>query len=80
MADFPEECLLQRDDYFECLHHTKELARARKIRAEEERQQKLRKEEEAKSRRAADSAAKSNVFRLGIIESTENGEREAKTS
>ncbi|CAG8449075.1 4585_t:CDS:2 [Dentiscutata heterogama] len=24
MADRPEECALQLDDYFECLHHTKE--------------------------------------------------------
>src|SRR4051794_19348474 len=26
MADKPEECVLQRDDYLECLHHTKEVS------------------------------------------------------
>lgn len=25
MADRPEQCTLQMDDYFECLHHTKEV-------------------------------------------------------
>lgn len=25
LADKPEECVLQRDDYLECLHHSKEV-------------------------------------------------------
>ncbi|KAI8575409.1 hypothetical protein K450DRAFT_261893 [Umbelopsis ramanniana AG] len=24
MADAPQDCIAQRDDYLECLHHTKE--------------------------------------------------------
>jgi NADH dehydrogenase (ubiquinone) Fe-S protein 5 len=25
MADAPQDCIAQRDDYLECLHHTKEV-------------------------------------------------------
>ncbi|RUP51320.1 hypothetical protein BC936DRAFT_148765 [Jimgerdemannia flammicorona] len=69
MADSPQECLLQRDDYLECLHHTKEIARVLRIKTEELKQLERRKLE----LKVADSAAKSNVARLGIIE----GEKQA---
>jgi hypothetical protein len=26
MADAPKDCIAQRDDYLECLHHTKEVS------------------------------------------------------
>lgn len=26
MADAPQDCIAQRDDYLECLHHTKEVS------------------------------------------------------
>ncbi|RUS19400.1 hypothetical protein BC937DRAFT_87553 [Endogone sp. FLAS-F59071] len=67
MADSPQECLQQRDDYLECLHHTKEIARVSRIKAEELKQTEQRKREEAAAKKAADSAAKSNVARLGIV-------------
>ncbi len=31
-ADSPSECAPQKDDYLECLHHTKEVARAKQVR------------------------------------------------
>lgn len=30
-ADHPSECVLQRADYLECLHHTKEVRRRRAV-------------------------------------------------
>jgi len=30
-ADTPAQCTAQSEDYLECLHHTKEIARARTI-------------------------------------------------
>ena len=41
-ADLPQQCLAQRDDYLECLHHTKEFARITRIKAEELKQAQLR--------------------------------------
>ncbi|CAG8606442.1 3531_t:CDS:2 [Ambispora gerdemannii] len=76
MADFPEECLAQKEDYLECLHHTKERQRAKLIKQEEIRQ---RKKAEEAARKHADSAAKSKVFRLGIIEKP-SGESESENS
>ncbi|CAE6431267.1 unnamed protein product [Rhizoctonia solani] len=32
-ADAPSECRAQSEDYLECLHHTKEIARAKTIKA-----------------------------------------------
>ncbi|CAG8478596.1 12919_t:CDS:2 [Acaulospora morrowiae] len=68
MADSPQECTLQLEDYIECLHNKKEKARAKAIKAEELRQIKKRREEEAAARKYTDSAAKSNVARLGIVD------------
>ncbi|CAO3616751.1 unnamed protein product [Cunninghamella echinulata] len=34
-ANFPRQCISQRDDYLECLHHTKEFARITRIKTEE---------------------------------------------
>ncbi|CAG8674839.1 14034_t:CDS:2, partial [Gigaspora rosea] len=68
MADRPQDCALQLDDYFECLHHTKEKARARKIKAEEVKQIEKKRQEDEKARKSTNSTAKSNVTRLGIID------------
>ncbi|GAB5589604.1 hypothetical protein Unana1_04504 [Umbelopsis nana] len=68
MADAPQDCIAQRDDYLECLHHTKEIARATRIKAEELKQADKKRKEEAEGRKAADSAAKSNLPKLNIID------------
>jgi hypothetical protein len=31
MADAPQDCIAQRDDYLECLHHTKEVSTRRRF-------------------------------------------------
>ncbi|GJN94191.1 hypothetical protein Rhopal_007265-T1 [Rhodotorula paludigena] len=33
-ADTPEQCVLQKEDYLECLHHTKEVSRALRVKTE----------------------------------------------
>ncbi|GAA5842746.1 hypothetical protein JCM9279_003971 [Rhodotorula babjevae] len=33
-ADAPEQCIAQKEDYLECLHHTKEVSRALRIKSE----------------------------------------------
>jgi len=63
MADKPEECVLQRDDYLECLHHTKEIARAQRI-AE---QQKLLVARRVEVEREAERQARTHVAKLGVI-------------
>ncbi|CAI2168995.1 19211_t:CDS:2 [Funneliformis geosporum] len=68
MADRPDQCTLQKDDYFECLHHTKEKARAKSIKIQELKLIEQRKKQDEISRKLTDSANKSNVMRLGIIE------------
>ncbi|GFQ02823.1 NADH dehydrogenase [ubiquinone] iron-sulfur protein 5-b [Phtheirospermum japonicum] len=34
----PKDCTLLREDYFECLHHSKEFGRRNKVYKEEQRQ------------------------------------------
>ncbi|CDS14386.1 hypothetical protein LRAMOSA06555 [Lichtheimia ramosa] len=63
-ADFPQQCLAQRDDYLECLHHTKEFARVTRIKAEELKQA----EKKMKLKEAANAAATSNMARLNIVD------------
>ncbi|CAG8518632.1 682_t:CDS:2 [Paraglomus occultum] len=67
MADHPTQCVLQSEDYLECLHNTKELARARRIRAEILKKSGVRKKKEATLRKTNQSALDSKVMRLGII-------------
>ncbi|EIE86853.1 hypothetical protein G6F46_002354 [Rhizopus delemar] len=63
-ADLPQQCLSQRDDYLECLHHTKEFARITRIKTEELKQAELRQ----KQKKDALTAANSNLQKLNIIE------------
>ena len=43
-ADEPKACTLQREDYFECLHHRKEFARLNAIQLQKEARDKAEKE------------------------------------
>ncbi|CAO3662105.1 unnamed protein product [Rhizopus stolonifer] len=63
-ADLPRQCLSQRDDYLECLHHTKEFARITRIKTEELKQAELKQKEKKDSL----TAANSNLQKLNIIE------------
>ncbi|CAO3695405.1 hypothetical protein G6F56_012423 [Rhizopus delemar] len=63
-ADLPQQCLSQRDDYLECLHHTKEFARITRIKTEELKQAELKQ----KQKKDSLNAANSNLQKLNIIE------------
>ncbi|KAI9481376.1 MAG: hypothetical protein EXX96DRAFT_566470 [Benjaminiella poitrasii] len=67
-ADLPRQCLDQRDDYLECLHHTKEFARVARIKAEELKQVEKRRIEQEKAKKEASTAADSNMPKLNLID------------
>ncbi|KAF9302056.1 hypothetical protein BGZ74_005912 [Mortierella antarctica] len=68
LADKPEECVLQRDDYLECLHHSKEIIRTKTIQDEHNKQKEKRAQDATASKKKADAAAASNVPRLNVVE------------
>ncbi|KAI9010969.1 hypothetical protein CLU79DRAFT_772128 [Phycomyces nitens] len=72
-ADFPQQCISQRDDYLECLHHTKEFARATRIKTEELKQA----EKRLQAKKASSAAADSNLPRLNII--SDNAQKPVET-
>ncbi|KAI9145765.1 fiber protein Fb14 [Paraphysoderma sedebokerense] len=63
-ADNPQqECGIYKEDYFECLHHFKELARARKIahQANKLKSQEIALQQELERKKLGESVAKSEV-------------------
>ncbi|KAL1935067.1 hypothetical protein VTP01DRAFT_4207 [Rhizomucor pusillus] len=72
-ADFPTQCNAERDDYLECLHHTKEFARVTRIKAEELKQAEKRKQ----LKKEANAAADSNLPQLNIIDGKQTLESKA---
>ncbi|WVQ85179.1 hypothetical protein IAT38_007344 [Cryptococcus sp. DSM 104549] len=69
-AETPQDCVTQREDYLECLHHTKEIARAKEIKAhfvEKEIQ------ENKDHRKAAERAANGVIVSLGLVKEEEDG-------
>ncbi|KAF7730083.1 hypothetical protein EC973_003029 [Apophysomyces ossiformis] len=72
-ADVPQQCLSQRDDYLECLHHTKEFARVTRIKAEELKQA----EKRLQAQKQAVAAAESNLPQLNIIDNKQPAETKA---
>ncbi|KAG6907655.1 hypothetical protein DXG01_007859 [Tephrocybe rancida] len=66
-TDNPVACRPQSDDYLECLHGTKELARAKQVKDELVRQAQASVDE---GRKAADIAAAGGVVGVGLIKRT----------
>ncbi|WFD27838.1 hypothetical protein MNAN1_002844 [Malassezia nana] len=62
-ADEPTECVPQKEDYLECLHHTKELERAHAI---QRRMIEVQHEESKRAREAVRDQA--HGLRLGLID------------
>ncbi|KAG2069113.1 hypothetical protein BDR04DRAFT_717027 [Suillus decipiens] len=74
-ADAPSQCRLQADDYLECLHHTKEIARAKAVKAEFIKQA----EHHAKEgRKVADVLADGVIVGVGLIQRDQGGEGKHK--
>ncbi|THU83473.1 hypothetical protein K435DRAFT_778951 [Dendrothele bispora CBS 962.96] len=64
-ADHPQECRAPADDYVECLHHTKEAARAKAIQDEFIRQAQAKAKED---RKAADVLSDGVIVGVGLIQ------------
>ncbi|KAI9634321.1 uncharacterized protein MKK02DRAFT_17995, partial [Dioszegia hungarica] len=63
-AESPRDCVAQKDDYLECLHRTKEIARAKEIKSHF-----LQKtaHEGSDARKAAEKAATGSIVSLGLV-------------
>ncbi|RXK34969.1 NADH dehydrogenase (ubiquinone) Fe-S protein 5 [Tremella mesenterica] len=70
-ADVPNECIAPKEDYLECLHRTKEIARAKEIKSHF--QQKV-KHETSDARKAAEKAASGVIVSLGLVKEDEGGQ------
>jgi len=64
-ADIPSQCKLQAADYLECLHHTKEIARAKAIQAEFV---KKAEHQATEGRKVADVLADGVIVGVGLIQ------------
>ncbi|KIK96642.1 hypothetical protein PAXRUDRAFT_292966 [Paxillus rubicundulus Ve08.2h10] len=70
-ADAPQQCQLQAEDYLECLHHTKEIARANAVKAEF-----IKKAEHQATvgRKVADILADGVIVGVGLIQRDKGGQ------
>ncbi|KAI0002163.1 hypothetical protein BJV74DRAFT_817399 [Russula compacta] len=64
-TDRPKECAPQAEDYLECLHHTKEIARAKAIKQEFVKQAQ---HQAAEGRKIADVLADGVITSVGLIQ------------
>ncbi|KAJ1024143.1 hypothetical protein NDA16_002982 [Ustilago loliicola] len=69
-ADTPSDCLAAKEDYLECLHHTKEIARAKEIK--DHWLQRQAKEAHA-AREKGEVRATSSIMDLGLINDKSSG-------
>ncbi|PWY97913.1 hypothetical protein BCV70DRAFT_194495 [Testicularia cyperi] len=67
-ADTPSDCSAAKDDYLECLHHTKEIARAKEIK--DHWLQRQAKESHA-AREKGEVRATSSIMDLGLINNSD---------
>ncbi|KAM0789768.1 hypothetical protein ACM66B_006621 [Microbotryomycetes sp. NB124-2] len=65
-ADVPTQCVAQKEDYLECLHHTKEISRAMQIKAQYLKKTAHEVEEKKKQ---TNTAADSGILGLGLLSS-----------
>ncbi|CAO1613967.1 unnamed protein product [Jaminaea pallidilutea] len=69
-AEGPSDCVAQSDDYLECLHHGKEIARTREVKEHFIRQE-LHKIKE--QREKGELRATGGIMRLGLIGGDQEG-------
>ncbi|TXT14267.1 uncharacterized protein COLE_00460 [Cutaneotrichosporon oleaginosum] len=63
-ADETKQCIAQKEDYLECLHRTKEVNRAKEIKAHFAQSQAAH---GADARKAAEKAASGVIANLGLV-------------
>ncbi|GAA5902513.1 uncharacterized protein JCM6883_001430 [Sporobolomyces salmoneus] len=66
-ADSPQECVLQKEDYLECLHHTKEVSRALKIKTEYLTKTSLELEQKRKQVQSDFDQSGGGIMGLGLL-------------
>merc|ERR1712080_498925 len=73
-ADGPEQCALQKEDYLECLHHTKEVQRAMRIKSEylSKTQHEL-----GSKRKEAETHAEGGILGLDLLKAVQERQKEA---
>ncbi len=76
-ADTPSDCIGAKEDYLECLHHTKEIARAKEIKDTWIARQ--AKDAHA-AREKGEVRATSSIMDLGLINDTKNDKNDAASS
>jgi len=72
-ADIPSECAAQAGDYLECLHHTREIARAKAVR-EEYLKRSQHDAAEARKMQEIFRAGGTAVTGVGLIDKQKDGE------
>ncbi|SPO30449.1 uncharacterized protein UTRI_06379 [Ustilago trichophora] len=76
-ADTPSDCIAAKEDYLECLHHTKEIARAKEIK--DHWLQRQAKEAHA-AREKGEVRATSSIMDLGLINEKNNDSPSSSSS
>ncbi|GAA5871444.1 hypothetical protein JCM3774_005602 [Rhodotorula dairenensis] len=73
-ADVPEQCALQKEDYLECLHHTKEVQRAMRVKSEylSKTQHEL-----GGKRKEAETHAEGGILGLDLLKAVQERQKEA---
>ncbi|KAG7539619.1 hypothetical protein FFLO_03495 [Filobasidium floriforme] len=71
-AEDPQECVLTKDDYLECLHRTKEIARAKQIKSHFLQKTAT---EHSDARKANEESAKGVIVSLGLIKGEEGDDK-----
>ncbi|GAA5822131.1 hypothetical protein JCM5353_006241 [Sporobolomyces roseus] len=66
-ADSPQECVTQKEDYLECLHHTKEVSRALQIKTEYLTKTSLEIEKKRKAAQSEFDTSGGGIMGLGLL-------------
>ncbi|GAA5885472.1 hypothetical protein JCM16303_005216 [Sporobolomyces ruberrimus] len=77
-ADSPQECVLQKEDYLECLHHTKEVSRALKIKTEYLTKTSHELEQKRKVAQTDFDASGGGIMGLGLLTTTTGSSSEGE--
>ncbi|KAJ1021480.1 hypothetical protein NDA13_005520 [Ustilago tritici] len=76
-AETPSDCIVAKEDYLECLHHTKEIARAKEIK--DHWLQRQAKEAHA-AREKGEVRATCSILDLGLINDKSGGDDKSSSS
>ncbi|SCV74635.1 BQ2448_7664 [Microbotryum intermedium] len=70
-ADTPQQCIQPKEDYLECLHRTKEVSRALKIKAQYLKKTKVELEQK---RKEVETTTESGILGLGLLQRSDEAQ------